>query len=91
MVSSPSFDPNIFVSGVSSKDYKILSNALQRPLFNRAVRGVYPPASTIKPFVGLAGLDKGFITTATTFMIRVNINYPTPVIFIAIGKKQDME
>lgn len=66
MVSSPSFDPNIFVSGVSSKDYKRLSNALQRPLFNRAVRGVYPPASTIKPFVGLAGLDKGFITTSTT-------------------------
>ncbi len=66
MVSSPSFDPNIFVSGVSSKEYKKLSNTLQRPLFNRAVRGVYPPASTIKPFVGLAGLDKGFITTSTT-------------------------
>ncbi len=62
MVSSPSFDPNLFVNGVSNKDYKILSNALQRPLFNRAVRGVYPPASTIKPFVGLAGLDKGFVT-----------------------------
>ncbi|ARB91387.1 penicillin-binding protein 2 [Legionella longbeachae] len=66
MVSSPSFDPNIFVAGVSSKEYKKLSNTLQRPLFNRAVRGVYPPASTIKPFVGLAGLEKGFITTATT-------------------------
>lgn len=66
MVSSPSFDPNIFVSGVSSKDYKKLSNTLQRPLFNRAVRGVYPPASTIKPFVGLVGLDKGYITTAST-------------------------
>ncbi|MFI4963154.1 MAG: penicillin-binding protein 2 [Legionellales bacterium] len=65
MVSSPSFDPNIFIGGVSTKDYKILSNALQRPLFNRAVRGVYPPASTIKPFVGLAGLDKGIVTTAT--------------------------
>lgn len=65
MVSSPSFDPNIFVGGVSTKEYKILSNTLQRPLFNRAVRGVYPPASTIKPFVGLAGLDKGFITTTT--------------------------
>lgn len=66
MVSSPSYDPNMFVGGVSAKDYKILSNTLQRPLFNRAVRGVYPPASTIKPFVGLAGLDKGYITTATT-------------------------
>lgn len=66
LVSSPSFDPNIFVRGVSSKEYKKLSNTLQRPLFNRAVRGVYPPASTIKPFVGLAGLDKGFITPSTT-------------------------
>lgn len=66
MVSSPSFDPNIFVSGVIAKEYKKLSNTLQRPLFNRAVRGVYPPASTIKPFVGLAGLDKGFITTSST-------------------------
>ncbi len=66
MVSSPSFDPNIFVGGVSAKDYKKLSNTLQRPLFNRAVRGVYPPASTIKPFVGLTGLDKGFITTSST-------------------------
>lgn len=65
MVSSPSFDPNIFIHGVSKDDYKILSNALQRPLFNRAVRGVYPPASTLKPFVGLAGLDKGIVTTAT--------------------------
>lgn len=62
LVSSPSFDPNLFVNGVSTKDYKILSNALQRPLFNRAVRGVYPPASTIKPFVGLVGLDKGYVT-----------------------------
>ncbi|MGC1181449.1 penicillin-binding protein 2 [Legionella sp.] len=66
LVSSPSFDPNIFVNGVSSKEYKKLSDTLQKPLFNRAVRGVYPPASTIKPFVGLAGLDKGFITTSTT-------------------------
>jgi penicillin-binding protein 2 len=65
MASSPSFDPNLFVQGVSTKDYKILSNALQRPLFNRAVRGVYPPASTIKPFVALAGLDKGFVTPST--------------------------
>lgn len=77
MVSSPSFDPNLFVSGVSTKDYKILSNALQRPLFNRAVRGVYPPASTIKPFIGLAGLDKGFITTATEIYDYGKFKLPT--------------
>lgn len=77
MVSSPSFDPNLFVGGVSSKDYKVLSNALQRPLFNRAVRGVYPPASTIKPFVGLAGLDKGFITTETAIYDPGKFKLPT--------------
>ncbi|HAT6323088.1 TPA: penicillin-binding protein 2 [Legionella pneumophila subsp. pneumophila] len=77
MVSSPSFDPNIFVSGVSKADYKVLSNALQRPLFNRAVRGVYPPASTIKPFVGLAGLDKGFITTTTEIYDPGKYKLPT--------------
>ncbi|BCZ96982.1 TPA: penicillin-binding protein 2 [Legionella pneumophila] len=77
MVSSPSFDPNIFVSGVSKSDYKVLSNALQRPLFNRAVRGVYPPASTIKPFVGLAGLDKGFITTTTEIYDPGKYKLPT--------------
>ncbi|KTD82325.1 penicillin-binding protein 2 [Legionella waltersii] len=77
MVSSPSFDPNIFVSGVSKDDYKILSNALQRPLFNRAVRGVYPPASTIKPFVGLAGLDNGFVTTDTEIWDYGKYRLPT--------------
>lgn len=77
MVSSPSFDPNLFVSGVSTKDYKILSNALQRPLFNRAVRGVYPPASTIKPFVGLAGLDKGFVTPEFEIWDRGTYKLPT--------------
>lgn len=77
MVSSPSFDPNIFVGGVSKADYKILSNALQRPLFNRAVRGVYPPASTIKPFVGLAGLEKGFVTSATEIWDPGKYKLPT--------------
>lgn len=77
MVSSPSFDPNLFVGGISSKDYKVLSNALQRPLFNRAVRGVYPPASTIKPFVGLAGLDKGFVTPSTAIYDAGKYKLPT--------------
>ncbi|MFI4919531.1 MAG: penicillin-binding protein 2 [Legionellales bacterium] len=77
MLSSPSFDPNIFVGGVSTKDYKILSNTLQKPLFNRAVRGVYPPASTIKPFVGLAGLDAGFINTTSELYDPGKYKLPT--------------
>lgn len=61
MVSSPSYDPNIFVNGIKTSDYQMLSNTRDRPLYNRAVRGLYPPASTVKPFVGLAGLEKGVI------------------------------
>lgn len=65
MVSSPSFDPNLFVNGISHDDYQVLSTSPDRPLYNRAVRGQYPPASTIKPFVALAGLEKGMITPET--------------------------
>lgn len=65
MVSSPSFDPNLFVNGISNKDYQLLANSADRPLYNRAVRGQYPPASTVKPFVALAGLERGMITPQT--------------------------
>lgn len=65
MSSSPSFNPNLFVNGISNDDYKLLSNSQNRPLYNRAVRGLYPPASTIKPFIAIAGLDKEVINPAT--------------------------
>lgn len=65
MASSPSYDPNLFVHGISNKQYHQLANAPDRPLYNRAVRGLYPPASTVKPFIALAGLDRGFITSNT--------------------------
>jgi penicillin-binding protein 2 len=65
MASSPSFDPNLFVNGISKVDYQTLSNSPDRPLYNRAVRGQYPPASTVKPFIALAGLEKGAITPET--------------------------
>ncbi len=55
--SRPGFDPNPFVYGISSKAYKALQQSEARPLFNRALRGQYPPGSTIKPFIGLAGLE----------------------------------
>lgn len=66
LVSTPSFDPNLFVNGVSHSDYQALSNAENRPLYNRAVRGLYPPASTVKPFLALAGLEKNVVTPATS-------------------------
>jgi penicillin-binding protein 2 len=61
MVSKPAFDPNLFVHGISGKDYSAILNAPGRPLFNRALLGGYEPGSTIKPFVALAGLELGVI------------------------------
>ena len=57
LVSMPNYDPNLFVNGISSRDYSKLRDSPERPLFNRALRGQYPPGSTIKPFIGLAGLE----------------------------------
>ena len=65
MVSQPSFDPNLFVTGIGFKAYAELRDSIDRPLFNRVLRGLYPPGSTIKPAVAVAGLDSGVITGAT--------------------------
>jgi penicillin-binding protein 2 len=62
LVSTPGFDTNLFVNGISSKDYSALRDSLDVPLFNRAIQGQYPPGSTIKPFMGMAGLESGLIT-----------------------------
>ena len=62
MVSLPSYDANLFVNGISNKDYRRLMDNPSRPLFNRNVQGGGPPGSTIKPFVGLAGLESGLRT-----------------------------
>lgn len=62
MVSQPSFDPNPFVTGISFKAYAELRDSIDRPLYNRVLRGLYPPGSTIKPMVAVAGLDAGVIT-----------------------------
>jgi len=56
LVSAPSFDPNRFASGLSRADFVSLNTDLNKPLFNRALAGRYPPGSTVKPFLGLAGL-----------------------------------
>lgn len=64
LVSNPGFDPNLFVEGISSEDYDALQKSETKPLFNRAIRGQYPPGSTVKPFIGLAGLETGTIGIA---------------------------
>ena len=57
--STPGFDPNLFVTGISSTDFQALQNNDRRPLFNKALQGTYPPASTFKAITALAALDAG--------------------------------
>lgn len=56
-VSKPTFDPNLFVEGIDSESWKELSESIDKPLLNRALRGTYPPGSTYKPFMALAALQ----------------------------------
>lgn len=65
MVSQPSFDPNPFVTGIGFKAYADLRDSIDRPLYNRVLRGLYPPGSTIKPMVAVSGLDSGVVTAQT--------------------------
>ncbi|MGS2717208.1 penicillin-binding protein 2 [Eionea flava] len=64
MLSTPTYDTNLFVTGISHKDYNALTGNLDLPLFDRSIQGTYPPASTIKPAFGLVGLDAKTITTS---------------------------
>jgi penicillin-binding protein 2 len=58
-VSMPTFDPNLFVDGIDVDNWTQLNDSLDKPLINRPLRGIYPPGSTFKPFVALAGLESG--------------------------------
>ncbi|MFT7223913.1 MAG: penicillin-binding protein 2 [Cellvibrionaceae bacterium] len=62
ILSSPSYDPNLFVTGISHHDYDALTSSKDVPLFDRSIQGGYPPASTIKPMLALAGLTEQIIS-----------------------------
>ncbi|HUL13499.1 MAG TPA: penicillin-binding protein 2 [Methylococcaceae bacterium] len=64
LVSKPSFDPNPFIQGIRRADYDALQASPERPLYNRALRGGYPPGSTVKPFMALAGLELGQMSSS---------------------------
>ncbi|MEJ2060374.1 MAG: penicillin-binding protein 2 [Gammaproteobacteria bacterium] len=68
LASEPTYNPNLFVNGISSKEYHALRTDKNRPLYNRALAGQYPPGSTIKPFMALAGLHYGVVTPGYTMM-----------------------
>ena len=67
MVSAPDYDPNLFVNGIDHASYNALLRSKDSPLFNRVLQGNYSPGSTIKPFIGLLGLDDGVVTGRTRF------------------------
>ena len=66
LASMPGFDPGIFGRGITRNEYRELDDNIDLPLFNRALRGIYPPGSTVKPVLGMAGLAYGVITAAET-------------------------
>ncbi len=72
-VSKPTFDPNLFVDGIDTESWQLLSESLDKPLLNRALRGTYPPGSTYKPFMALAALQTG--KRAGNVVINDNANY----------------
>lgn len=68
MVGVPSYDPNLFVNGISKGDYAALLEAPNKPLLNRLLRGNYTPGSTMKPFVAMAGLELGLRRPSDTVL-----------------------
>ncbi|HEY5810977.1 MAG TPA: penicillin-binding protein 2 [Povalibacter sp.] len=69
-VSTPAFDPNLFARGLSRKEYLKLTEDPDRPMYDRAIRGVYPPGSTVKPMMALAAIEAGVVTTHDTRLCR---------------------
>lgn len=69
-VSTPAFDPNVFARGLSRTEYRALTEDPKRPMYDRALRGVYPPGSTIKPLLALAALETGVVTPHDTRYCR---------------------
>ena len=75
MVSKPSYDPNAFITGISSKDFEKISKSLDAS-FNRATNGQYAPGSTFKPIVGLAGIASNLVSWVETVDDRGEFKLP---------------
>lgn len=61
LISHPGYDPNLFVNGISNEKYRLLLDNQDHPLINRATQGIYPPASTVKPYISVSALILGII------------------------------
>ncbi|MGI9307900.1 MAG: penicillin-binding protein 2, partial [Gammaproteobacteria bacterium] len=64
LASAPSFDPNGFITGLTPNEFREMQDDLDQPLFNRAIRGSYPPGSTVKPIIALAAIEHGTLNPA---------------------------
>ena len=76
LASTPGFDPNAFARGLTTKQYDALQNDIDKPLINRALRGAYPPGSTVKPFFALAALKYGVMTPDQTIFCPGHFSLP---------------
>jgi penicillin-binding protein 2 len=76
LASTPGFDPNAFARGLSAKQFEALQNDIDKPLINRALRGAYPPGSTVKPFFALAALKYGVMTADQTLFCPGHFSLP---------------
>lgn len=66
LISMPTYDPNLFVDGITPENWRELNESLEKPMLNRAINGTYPPGSTFKPFMALAALENGKRTPSQT-------------------------
>jgi penicillin-binding protein 2 len=76
LASTPEFDPNGFARGLSNRQYDELQNDIDKPLINRALRGAYPPGSTVKPFFALAGLKYNVIAPDKSIFCQGHYSLP---------------
>ena len=86
LASTPTYDANSFIGGIGQAEYKSLQSNRDTPLFNRALRGQYPPGSTIKPMLGLVGLHYGAVNWKTEYFSRGFFSCPEMITNIGIGK-----
>ena len=77
LVSTPTYDPNLFIDGIRTDDWEQLNNSPDKPMMNRALNGVYPPGSTFKPFMALAALETGKRTAGQAIFDPGYFNFGT--------------
>ena len=70
LASMPTYDPNLFVDGISTQDWKALSDSPDHPMLHRAIYSTYPPGSTFKPVTAIAALETGIITPKSTILTK---------------------